>query len=234
MKLYYFDENDEEYKEYEPEKQSCTECIKSVSNGGICSWRGADGHACANFVPKEYGFETLCSKCSEFNKSCIGATDVTECKSFKEKEVKEEEGDIKEDRTCVDCSHSHYNGGKCLASHYNNKICGGFEQKIDKKYFRELFEKNGGDNVDHPNHYLGTESLECIDVMEFALGEDGFAYYCIGNIFKYLWRHDKKNGEEDLEKARKYLQFLELRKSNLSEPVRKLAERVAILYESVI
>lgn len=194
MKLYYFDENDEEYKEYKPENKSCSECIKSDSNGGICSWRGADGHACANFVPKGDGFETLCSKCSEFNKSCIGATDVTECKSFKMR-----------------------------------------EEKIDKEYFRKLWEKvEGADNVDHPNHYLGTESLECIDVMEFALGEDGFAYYCIGNVFKYLWRHDKKNGEEDLEKAKKYLQFLELRKPNLSEPVRKLAERVTTLYESVI
>lgn len=155
MKLYYFDENDEEYKEYKG--------------------------------------DSLCSKCSEFNKSCIGATDVTECKSFKMR-----------------------------------------EEKIDKEYFRKLWEKvEGADNVDHPNHYLGTESLECIDVMEFALGEDGFAYYCIGNIFKYLWRHDKKNGVEDLEKAKKYLQFLELRKICLSGPVNELAERVISLYESV-
>ena len=192
MKLYYFDENDEEYKEYEPEKKRCSECIESLFNGGKCSLRGADGHACANFVQKGSGFETLCSKCSEFNKSCIGATDVTECKSFKKKEAKEE---------------------------------------VDKEYFRKLFKENGGDNVKHPNHYNGTDSLECIDVIHFALGDDGFAYYCIGNIFKYLWRCDKKNGEEDLEKADQYLQFLEICKPYLSGPVADLAERISDLYE---
>ena len=37
---------------------------------------------------------------------------------------------------------------------------------------------------------------------------DGFEYYLQGNIMKYLWRYRYKNGIEDLNKAKWYLDKL--------------------------
>ena len=61
------------------------------------------------------------------------------------------------------------------------------------------------DNVNHPSHYEGNTSLECIDVMELAFGKGTVYDFCICNAFKYLWRHKHKNGKEDIEKAKWYL-----------------------------
>jgi hypothetical protein len=35
-----------------------------------------------------------------------------------------------------------------------------------------------------------------------------FDDYCIGNAVKYLYRFENKNGQEDLMKARKYIEFM--------------------------
>lgn len=60
------------------------------------------------------------------------------------------------------------------------------------------------DPVNHPSHYE-TGKFECIDVMEEALGRDAVESFCICNAFKYLYRSKRKNGIEDLKKARWYL-----------------------------
>lgn len=60
------------------------------------------------------------------------------------------------------------------------------------------------DRVDHPSHY-DTGRYECIEVMEEALGREAVKAFCICNAFKYLYRHKRKNGLEDLKKARWYL-----------------------------
>ncbi len=65
------------------------------------------------------------------------------------------------------------------------------------------------DNVNHPSHYTEQCSIECIDAMELALGSAGMLCFCLGNAFKYLWRHKGKNGLEDLHKARWYLSHAE-------------------------
>lgn len=59
------------------------------------------------------------------------------------------------------------------------------------------------DSVQHPTHYTSGD-IECIDAIRAALG-DGFEPYCIGNVIKYVWRYQMKNGAEDLEKAAVYL-----------------------------
>lgn len=62
------------------------------------------------------------------------------------------------------------------------------------------------DNVRNPQHYkLDGLDVEAIDVIRSVLGPAGFQGYCRGNVLKYLTRADKKNGAEDLEKARVYL-----------------------------
>lgn len=57
------------------------------------------------------------------------------------------------------------------------------------------------DNVNHPSHYAEHCSVECIDIIRLALGDDGFKAYCLGNAIKYLWRYKYKSGSEDLQKA---------------------------------
>jgi hypothetical protein len=55
------------------------------------------------------------------------------------------------------------------------------------------------DPVSKPAHYNQHPSgIETIQVTEHM----GF---CLGNVIKYVWRADLKNGLEDLKKARWYL-----------------------------
>lgn len=66
------------------------------------------------------------------------------------------------------------------------------------------------DKVNSPNHYkLRGLDIEAIDVIRGALTEDEFRGFCKGNVLKYTIREGHKNGDEDLKKAKKYLDFLE-------------------------
>lgn len=56
----------------------------------------------------------------------------------------------------------------------------------------------------NPDHYR-TGDVECVDAIRSALGLDGFLKYCTGNVLKYVWRWQHKNGAEDLRKAIWYL-----------------------------
>lgn len=73
-----------------------------------------------------------------------------------------------------------------------------------------LNEKLVSDNVNAPDHYkLRGLDIEAIDVIRGALTEDEFRGFCKGNVLKYTIREGYKNGDEDLKKAKKYLEFLE-------------------------
>ena len=66
------------------------------------------------------------------------------------------------------------------------------------------------DNVNHPSHYE-TGKFECIDVMIETQGIEVTKNFCVCNAFKYIYRHNMKNGEEDLRKAKWYLdKYMEL------------------------
>lgn len=60
----------------------------------------------------------------------------------------------------------------------------------------------GDEAVDHPAHYQGTN--ECIDVMIAMFGKEAVKHFCMCNAYKYRFRADKKNGEEDIKKAEWY------------------------------
>ena len=62
------------------------------------------------------------------------------------------------------------------------------------------------DMVNSPPHY-NQAGVECIDAIRAATDE-GYQYYLQGNIIKYLWRYRYKNGVQDLEKAKWYLDKL--------------------------
>ena len=72
--------------------------------------------------------------------------------------------------------------------------------------------------VSHPSHYQSETGLEVIDVIEaFTFDLKGIEATDTGNVLKYMCRWKKKNGLQDLEKAKWYL-------THLIEHVRKLEE----------
>ena len=62
------------------------------------------------------------------------------------------------------------------------------------------------DVVNKPAHYQG--EIECIDAIKSSMSPSQFQGYLKGNIMKYLWRFERKNGAEDLKKAQVYLGWL--------------------------
>lgn len=65
------------------------------------------------------------------------------------------------------------------------------------------------DNVHSPKHYMIPGcNFESIDIIRQRLGDVGFMFFLEGNVSKYLIRAEKKNGNEDYEKAKKYLSWL--------------------------
>lgn len=71
------------------------------------------------------------------------------------------------------------------------------------------FKEKNDDNVNHPSHYAG--KFECIDVMIETQGVEAVKDFCLCNAFKYLYRHNGKNGVEDIKKAKWYIEkYLEL------------------------
>ena len=58
----------------------------------------------------------------------------------------------------------------------------------------------------NPTHYKGT--IECIDAIESTMTKEAYRGYLKGNVLKYVWRYEKKNGVEDLQKAEWYLKRL--------------------------
>ena len=85
------------------------------------------------------------------------------------------------------------------------------------------------DNVNHPSHYE-TGKFECIDVMVETLGAEATKNFCVCNAFKYIYRHRRKNGLEDIQKAIWYLnkavELDGLIKKENNDYYRELKERV--------
>ena len=106
-----------------------------------------------------------------------------------------------------------------MCNYYNSKyhecykvgggtMCGGDPEKC------HLVERSD-DDVSHPSHYTAG-AVECIDAMVSAFGAREVSNYCICNAFKYIFRHERKNGEEDIAKAEWYLaKYRELRYGTL-------------------
>ena len=78
--------------------------------------------------------------------------------------------------------------------------------QLCKTYSEKIIE----DIINHPTHYE-TGKFECIEVMQEALGVDAVKNFCLCNAFKYIYRHNRKNGLEDIKKAQWYInKYIEL------------------------
>ena len=74
------------------------------------------------------------------------------------------------------------------------------------------------DNVNHPAHYALPGGIECFDVMLAVFGVAAMQLYCVINAFKYLFRFRRKNGTEDVKKARWYIdKYIELKEKEGAE-----------------
>lgn len=60
------------------------------------------------------------------------------------------------------------------------------------------------DPVNSPAHYAN-QGIECIDYIKQQLSDEQYLGYLLGNVTKYIHRHNYKNGLEDLKKAQWYL-----------------------------
>lgn len=63
------------------------------------------------------------------------------------------------------------------------------------------------DTVQRPAHY-NQSGIECIDAIAASMTPVEFQAYLKGNVQKYLWRYQHKNGVEDCRKAQWYLDRL--------------------------
>lgn len=66
-----------------------------------------------------------------------------------------------------------------------------------------------GNKVNHPDHYQNIAGVEAIDILNDVVKDlPGKQAAMLWNSMKYLFRFQKKNGVEDLKKARTYLDYL--------------------------
>ena len=108
-------------------------------------------------------------------------------------------------------------GERCETCPFKNcAVCNKAERELTDEDYEETVEymerikfKTGKlfadfDVVERPKHYAST-SIECIDAMIETQGVEAVKAFCVCNAFKYLWRHNSKNGDEDIKKASWYL-----------------------------
>lgn len=123
---------------------------------------------------------------------------------------------------CNNCKYTDGNVTKC-------GVCTKDPNKPDSVPSR--WEPADEELIDHPAHYQTKSGIESIDAIE-AFTEDLIGYEAVdtGNVLKYMFRWKKKNGLQDLKKARWYLNRLI---KNVEMNALKVGEiRADILYAS--
>ena len=91
----------------------------------------------------------------------------------------------------------------CAYNHVHNHLepCKSCDTKLSTFFpVEKVAEKP--EMVNHPAHYQGAN--ECIDVMVGMFGTQAVIDFCRCNAYKYRFRADMKNGEEDIKKAEWY------------------------------
>ena len=83
-----------------------------------------------------------------------------------------------------------------------------FEVPVNNVTFQFKEEVPMHDPVTNPSHYDGPGGSEAKDVMRDYFGDEFMAHYWLGCALKYLFRYKGKNGEQDLLKARRCIDYL--------------------------
>ena len=96
------------------------------------------------------------------------------------------------------------------------------------------------DPVNSPKHYADTDGgIECIEAIEASMSMEEFKGFLKGNVQKYVWRYAQKNGAEDLNKAKWYLDRLitlremeeAMARATIRNGSKKVAETIATNYD---
>ena len=102
----------------------------------------------------------------------------------------------------------------CLLEKFSGGVMCDFDEWSDDKlaiaydHVCKNMDENAPDMVNHPQHYT-QGGIECIDALKAAtVGKRGIEAVCVANVIKYLWRYEKKNGIEDVRKAKFYIERL--------------------------
>ena len=110
------------------------------------------------------------------------------------------------DKSCANCSHAGTPTYKSPCSEcVDNKGYPMWERMLTE--LSQTAEDMKPDTVNHPTHYTSGCGFECIEMMEMVFGKEAVIDYCVVNAFKYIWRHEQKNGTEDIAKAEWYLKY---------------------------
>ena len=80
----------------------------------------------------------------------------------------------------------------------SNEYCSGIKVEIEK--VMDYTDKKENNPIE-PNHYTEMK----ISPLEYIEANQGDFTWCIANVIKYVSRHKRKNGIEDLKKAQWYL-----------------------------
>lgn len=90
-----------------------------------------------------------------------------------------------------------YMNNKFYEMNYDENVIHAVDLKVEEE-----------DIVNNPNHYADTK-YECREVSgEIFKDLKGIEAIDSFNVFKYIWRWHKKNGLQDLEKCKNYLEHL--------------------------
>lgn len=114
------------------------------------------------------------------------------------------------DKFCDEC----HSCNSCLLEKFSGGVMCNFDKWPDDKlaiaydHVYKNMDENVQDMVNHPQHYT-QGGIECIDALKAAtVGKRGIEAVCVANVIKYLWRYEKKNGIEDIRKAKFYIERL--------------------------
>jgi hypothetical protein len=114
----------------------------------------------------------------------MGEKSCNNCK-FTDKEVNEE--------PCINCQNNFVAGTKEFDDH-----------DLLWQSMNSVEKESKPNNVNHPSHY-NNGGMECIDEMILIFGKVATMYFCLCNAWKYRYRANAKNGQEDLDKANWYI-----------------------------
>ena len=110
------------------------------------------------------------------------------------------------DKSCANCSHAGTPTYKSPCSEcVDHKGYPMWERMLTE--LSQTAEDMKPDTVNHPTHDTSGCGFECIGMMEMVFGKEAVIDYCVVNAFKYIWRHEQKNGTEDIAKAEWYLKY---------------------------
>lgn len=119
-------------------------------------------------------------------------------------------GNAENNRSCIDCINNSVllNTEPCKSCSKNDGIKSNFTAltEVAPRISRNPI----NDNVNHPSHYTAGK-YECIDIMLEIFGVEAVKTFCLLNAFKYNYRSGRKNGLEDIQKAKWYIdKYIEL------------------------